>query len=332
MRKLIKLLLGAVLFLIVAYATLWGTLALWFKLPGPDIVVGFLVICFGLLGLGTLIAIFRPVRWRWLAIFAVALIAINGWWNTLVPPTDANWSPEVARQATGTIDGNILTLTNVRAFDWRTADDFDEKWETRSYDISQIETIDMFMSYWGGPSMAHFMLSFGFANGDYLTFSNEVRRQIGGSFSPIGDFFKANPIVIIAAEEQDVVGLRTNIRQERVQMFRLRARPEKHRELIEAYVAAANIIAQEPLWFNSVFTNCSRSAILLARYVGINLPLDYRIIVNGYFPDLLYEQGSLNTEVSLKDHYTLGAIDDRAIATGLNEGYSKAIREGVPVP
>lgn len=332
MRSLIRLLLFAVLFLLVAYATLWGTLALWFKLPGSDFVRGLAASCFGLFGIGTLIAVFRPVSWRWLAIFAVALIAINGWWNALVAPVDGNWSPEVARQATGTIDGDILTLTNVRAFEWRTVDDFDEEWVTRSYDLSQIETVDMFLSFWGGPSMAHFMLSFGFANGDYLTWSNEVRRRIGGSFSPVSDFFKAHPIVVIAAEEQDVVGLRSNIRQERVQLFRFGSQSEKKRELIEVYVAAANEIAEKPHWFNSVFTNCSRTAILFARHVGISIPMDYRVIVNGYFPELLYERGSLNTDVSLQELYSLGAINERAIAIGLNEDYSAAIRDGVPSP
>lgn len=332
MFRLLKWLFLLVLFPIVAYATLWGTLALWYKLPGPDLVGTIGAGCFGVFGIATLIAFFRPVRWRWLAVFAVALVGINMWWNTLVPPIDANWSPEVARQATGTIDGDILTLDNVRAFNWRTADDYDPQWVTKSYDLSQITSVDMFLSYWGGPSMAHFMLSFGFANGEYLTWSNEVRRQIGGSFSPVSDFFKAHPIVVIAAEEQDVVGLRSNIRKERVQIFPLRSKPENRRKLIEAYVAAANEIAQKPHWFNSVFTNCSRTAILLARHVGIKLPMDYRVIVNGYFPELLYERGSLNADVSLQELYELGVIDARAMAEGLTDNYSAAIREGVPTP
>lgn len=332
MLRLVRLLLLSALFFFVAYLVLWGTLALWFKLPVPDLIGGIVSACFGLLGIGTLIAFFWPVRWRWLSVFAVALIAVLVWWNTLVPPTDGNWSPEVARQATGTIDGDILTLKNVRSFNWRTADDFDENWVTRSYDLSQIETVDLFMSYWAGPSMAHFMLTYGFANGDYLTWSNEVRRQVGGSFSPVTDFFKANSIAVIAAEERDVVGLRSNIKNERVQIFRLRGTPENRRRLIEAYVAAANEVSERPHWFNSVFTNCSRTVVLLARHVGIALPIDYRVIVNGYFPDYLYERGSINTEISLEEIYRLGNITERAIAAGLTEAYSEAIREGVPSP
>lgn len=332
MFHVLRILSLCVLFLVTAYAVLWGTLALWYKLPGPGLVGGLAAAGFALLGLGTLVAFFKPLRWRWFTVFVVALIAVNIWWNTLVPPADANWSPEVSRQVTGVIDGDILTLTNVRDFQWRTAEDFDENWVTRSYDLSQIESVDLFMSYWGGPEMAHFMLSFGFADGEYLTWSNEVRRQIGGSFSPISDFFKAHPIVAIAAEEQDVVGLRSNIRKERVQLFRMRSKPENRRKLIETYVAAANEISERPHWFNSVFTNCSRSAILLARHVGITIPMDYRVIVNGYFPNYLYDIGVLNTDVSVEDLYRLGSVDSHAMDAGLTDNYSEMIREGVPAP
>lgn len=329
MFRLLTFLLLCVLFLLTAYATLWGTLALWYKLPGSHTVVAIVAGCFAAFGIATLIAFFKPVRWRWFTVFVVALIAVNIWWNTLVPPAEGDWVPEVAQQVTGNIEGDILTLHNVRAFNWRTLDDFDENWVTRTYDLSQMTSVDLFMSYWAGPEMAHFMFSFGFANGDYLTWSIEVRREKGGSFSPVADFFKAHTIAVIAAEERDVVGLRSNIKGERVQIFRGKAEPQDGR-LIRAYVEAANEIAEKPHWFNSVFTNCSRSVVLLARHVGIKIPMDYRIFVNGYFPNYLYDQGHLNTDVSIEELYLLGNITERALAEGLTENYSAAIREGVP--
>lgn len=332
MVRVLRWLSLSALFLVVCVCIAWGTLALWFKLPGPDVVRGLVAACFALLGLGTLVAFFSSTRWRWLLIFAITLSVLIGWWNTLVPPSEGNWSPEVARQVTGSIDGDTLTLTNMRDFRWRTSEDFDEAWVTRSYDLSQIETVDLFMSYWAGPEMAHLMISFGFANGDYLAWSNEVRRQVGGSFSPVADFFKANPIAIIASEERDAVGLRSNIQKARVQMFRLHSTPEARRDMIEVYVAAANELSKTPHWFNSLFTNCSRSVIMLARHVGIDIPADYRVLVNGYFPDYLYEHGAINTDVSLEDHYRLGNVSERALTVGLTDAYSNEIRMGVPAP
>ena len=199
MSRFVLILVVGLLLPVLAYSALWGSLALWFKLPMPDILRAVISGVFAVFGIGTLVATFTAARWRWLAAFSVALIGVNIWWNTLVPPSDGNWSPEVARQVTATIEGDILTLENMRAFEWRSVDDVTETWVTRSFDLSQIETVDLFMSYWGGPSMAHFMLSFGFADGQYLAWSNEVRRETGSSFSPVADFFKAHTISVIAS-------------------------------------------------------------------------------------------------------------------------------------
>ncbi|WP_223428759.1 lipoprotein N-acyltransferase Lnb domain-containing protein [Tateyamaria pelophila] len=332
MKKIARFILLFILFVAVAYATLWASMAFWFKLPGPDLVRWCVMIAFGLLGVGTLIAIFKTVRWRWLSVFAISMLAIVVWWNTLIPPVDGNWPADVSRQVTGTIDGDILTLHNVRAFNWRTAEDFTEKWVTRTYDLSTIDSADIFLSFWAGPSMAHFMLSFGFEDGRYVTFSNEVRRSIGGSFSPVADFFKANPIIMIASEEYDIVGLRSNVRKERVQLFRLKTDAAQRREYVEAYVSTVNELAEKPRWFNSAFTNCSSTAILLARHIGAQLPTDWRLLINGYMPEYLYERGALDTNVTLEELFLLGDVTERATAVGLNEGYSAAIREGVPAP
>ncbi|MGI1661733.1 DUF4105 domain-containing protein [Palleronia sp. KMU-117] len=332
MRGFLQGMARFLLALAVGYLTAWGAMALWFKLPGPDAIQWLVAAAFGALGLGTVVGIFTMARLRWLSVFALTAIVLLVWWNSLAPPSEGQWSPELARQVTGTIEGDVLTLENVRAFEWRSEEDFTEVWATRSYDISQIESVDLFMSYWGGRNMAHLMLSFGFANGDYLAWSIEVRRRSDDSFSPVADFFKAHPIAIVAAEERDVVGLRSNIQKASVRMFRLRVPPEGSRDLIEAYVAGANRLVEEPHWFNSVFTNCSRTAILLARYAGATLPADWRIIVNGYFPDYLYDQGALATDVSIEELYRLGDISERARSEGLTENYSQAIRDGVPTP
>ena len=320
------------LFLTVAYSTLWGSLAIWFKLPGPEPTKIAVAASFASFGVLTLAALFRSVRWRWLVMFGALFAVLLVWWNTLEPTVRDNWSPEVARQVTGEIEGDTLTLYNVRAFEWRSEDDFTAKWVTRTYDLAQIQSLDLYMSYWGGPAMAHLMLSFGFADGEYLTWSVEVRRSVGESFSPLSDFFKANSVSLIASEEKDVVGVRSNIRKEEVFLFRLKSDPMRRRKLLEGYVNGANRLSQNPEFFHSVFTNCSKTVIDLARTVGAALPTDWRIIVNGYFPEYLYELGVVSNELGYDEVRQLGNISQRARPFGLRDGFSEAIREGVPEP
>ncbi len=330
MKRLFRFIAITVLIVLLALLTVWGALALWFRLPLPDLARMAAAGGFGLFGLAVIWAQFGSGRVGALVVYALAFAGLLVWWSTIRPPATGDWAPEVARQVTGSIDGDILTLTDLRAFDWRGPDDFTESWQTRKFDLSQIETVDMLLSYWGNPDMAHFMLSFGFADGDYLAWSIEVRRQKGGGFSPIADFFKSNALVVVAAEEQDVVGLRTNIRGEDVQIFRLDVPPAEARRLIEDYVADANALAERPAFFNSITTNCTTAVFRMMRAGGDGIPFDWRMIVNGYLPDLAYERGALVAGVPLSELRARGKIDLRAQEQGLNDGYSQAIREGVP--
>ena len=148
--------------------------------------------------------------------FAVGVFSTAFWWSTIRAPDNADWAPDVARQVTGSVEGDRLTLTNVRDFAWLNGQDATERWVTRSYDLGKLRTLDLFLSYWAGPEMAHVILSFGFEDDAYLAWSIEVRRTRGGEFSPIADLFKSNPLIIVAADERDVVRVRSNLRGEDV--------------------------------------------------------------------------------------------------------------------
>ena len=86
------------------------------------------------------------------------------------------------------------------------------------------------------------LISFGFAEDDHVVFSVESGVRSRRSFSEIGGFFKEFELVVIAADERDIVRLRTNVRRERTYLFRLNFEPAVMRALFLAYVAEANAL------------------------------------------------------------------------------------------
>jgi hypothetical protein len=318
--------------LAILLATVWASLALRYRLPLGESTRTGIAILFALAGLAAAIALYTRFRLVALLAYAIMIAVVLTWWSTIRPAEHANWAPDVARQVTGEIDGDRLTLTNVRNFDWQNGEEATERWDTRSYDLGKIRSLDLFMSYWAGPEMAHVIFSFGFEGGDYLAWSVEVRRRKGGEFSPVADLFKSNPLVIVAADERDVVRVRSNRRGEDVQLYRMRTPPERARRLLAEYVEDANRLAVVPEFYNSITTNCTTTVVKMMRAVDAPVPLDWRLIVNGYLPDYAYAHGALDTRVPLSELKAASHIDERAHAADGAPDFSTRIRAGVPSP
>ncbi len=315
--------------LALLFTGLWGALAIWYRLvpapPSRDILVGgyLLLACAAVVCL-----ILR--RWRVVAIYTVCFMAVLGWWATLQPSNDRAWADDVARTPTGTIEGNRLVMRDVRNFVWRSDSDFEPRWETRSYDMNELIGADLFMSYWAGESIAHAIVSFGFADGQHLAFSIEIRKEKSETYSALAGFFRAYELSFIAADERDVVGVRTNVRHEDVRIYRLRMPPATARALLLEYVAGANDLAREPRFYNSLTTNCTTQIFHMVRALQPGLPLDYRVLLAGYVPDYIYDRGGLDTSLSFETLRDRSHIQGKANST--DPDFSRKIREGVPTP
>ena len=313
--------------LVLLLSGLWGALAIWFRLapaaPAREILAG------GLLLLAVVAIVCLALRrWRVVALYGVCFVAVFAWWMTLQPSNDRVWADDVARTASGTIEDDRLTMRNVRNFIWHSDSDFEPRWETRSYDLNALTGVDLFMSYWAGELIAHAIVSFGFADGQHLAFSIEIRKEKTESYSALAGFFRVYELSFIAADERDVVGVRTNVRGEDVRLYHLRVTPVQARALLLEYVAEANALADTPRFYNSLTTNCTTQIFHMVRTLQPSLPLDYRVLLAGYLPEYVYDLGRLDTNLPFEVLRDRSHIRGKADST--DPGFSKKIREGVP--
>jgi len=242
------------------------------------------------------------------------------------------WADDVAQLMSGTVDGSKVTLSNVRNFTWRTEQDHDIRWETRTYDLDHIASADAVLSYWGSQAIAHAMISFGFDDGRHVVFSVEIRKRRGQQYSAIGGFFKRFDMILTAADERDIIGVRTNVRGEDDYLYPLKMSKVAMRELFLSYVNAANQLVTTPAFYNTLTSNCTTIVYRMAKQMDPGLPYDVRLLITGYLPEYLYEIGALDQSVSVQELRRRGRVTDRAKASLPTDDFSKVIRVGLNGP
>lgn len=255
-----------------------------------------------------------------------------GWWLSLAPLNSRDWQPDVARMPDAEVSGDRLVIHDVRNCAYRTEFDYTCNWETREYSLSSLRAVDLFLTDWGAPLIAHVMVSFDFGNGKHLAFSIEARKQKGQSYSAVLGFFRQYGLIYLAADEQDVVRLRTNFRKgESVYLYRTRTTAHDGRSLLLAYVNWMNETKRHAHWYNALTENCDRSVVrfLAESRIGGVTWWDWRGFLNGRGDQMLFELGDLVTgDLNFEQLRRQALINPTAMKTDAGADFPAAIRNG----
>lgn len=308
--------------------TLWASAALYFdvRFRGLNIVFA----CLYVLGvIGIWIAVKRRLLACALTVACFGLVLT--WWLLLPPSNERQWQKDVTVLPYADIEGNRITIHNIRNCDYRTETDFDVRHYDKTFDLDKLRTADLYLVYWGSPNIAHTMVSFGFDGGDYVCISIETRKEIGESYSAIKGFFRQFELTYVVADERDLVRLRTNYRQgEDAYLYRIQATPEKARALFLVYIERINSLYRRPQWYNALTSNCTTNIRFHTKAMGNRAPFDWRIIVNGHGDEMLYERRRIDTTLPFAELKQRCLINPRAKAADQAKDFSRLIREGVP--
>jgi hypothetical protein len=249
------------------------------------------------------------------------------------PSNDRDWTPDQARLPWAEIAGRRVEVHNVRNARYRSTEDYDVAWEDRSYDLDRLRSawfvVEPFESQdWEGP--AHTLMSFGFAGGDYLAISVEIRKEKGEGFSPWKGLLRQYEVMYVVGDERDLIQLRTNHRRDPVYLYPVRAPRERIEQMFVSMLRRANHLRQEPEHYNTLTNTCTTNIVRhVNELVPGRVPWSYKVLLPGYSDELAYELGLIDTELpfhAAKRHFR---IDDDALRAAGQEDFSRRIRQGL---
>jgi hypothetical protein len=308
--------------------TVWTSAALYFDLPieplrAPAALLYFILVMLAL--------VFYRHSHRGLLIAVAGFIIVALWWFSLAPSNDLNWRSDDRATAYAEIAADQITIHNVRNCKYRSETDYTCTWETRSYDLSKLRGVDVFLTWWGSPWIAHPIASYDFGAQGHVAISIETRHAVGHEYSSIRGFFRQYMLIYTVSDERDVIRLRTNYRKgEEVYLFRTSVKPETARHIFVQYLQRANSLHQRPEWYNALTNNCTTNiAVSAAEAQRRPVRLDWRVLLNGKVDEMMYEHGTLSTGglsfPALKEQARVNAA---AEAAGDSSEFSKLIRQG----
>jgi hypothetical protein len=211
-RAIARLLLASLVGLLFAGMTLWASGALYYSATLASTAKQIVTLSFALLGVAGIVGLFARRLRRLVGAFLIAFVIVLAWWLRITPRNDRDWQPEVAVLPYADINGDLVTVHNIRNFDYRSETDFTPRYYDKTFALRKLDTADLIASYWMGDAIAHMMVSFGFAGQDYLTISIETRKERSESYSTLAGFFKQYELYYVVADPgqrlRAVAGLR----------------------------------------------------------------------------------------------------------------------------
>ena len=326
--KAIKFVGYAIAWIAAVVSTAWSFGALYFDFPVFPFHLAAAVLFVAII---LAAAIFIRGKIPKLAAIFSAFAIVLCWWFTQKPSNDLHWQPDVTETAWAEINGDEVTVHNVRNCDYHTETDFTPHWETRTVQLSHLTGMDLTIMYWGSPWMAHPIVSFRFADALPLCFSIETRKAVGQSYSALRGLYRQYTLIYVLADERDSIRVRSNYREgEDVYLYRTMASPEQARVRFLEYLKTLNSLHSHPRWYNAIATNCT-TCIREQRPTDQRMPWDWRILVNGKGDELLYERDLIASdglpfaELKRRSH-----INELARAADHDPDFSRRIRKGVP--
>lgn len=262
-----------------------------------------------------------------LGMFGIVLV----WFSCQTPRLDREWQPDVARAPRVSWNGDVVTIRDVRDFDWTSASAGNPRWTDRTLDASKLDSVWLALSYWdGNTAICHTMLSFGFTDGQHLAVSVEARKEVGEEYSAWRGFFHQFELLYVIAEERDVFGVRAAHRGEDLRLYELRLDAPERRRLFDDLLATAHSLGETPEWYGAMRRNCTTT---LQSHLDVALgrapQFHFDTLLNGDIDEVAWRRGKLTDERPFPEVRAAHRITDAARAAAGRPDFPRVVRESI---
>lgn len=264
---------------------------------------------------------FKTIVLFFLIFYAVLVV-------TQRPSHDRDWEVGMEELPHIVIKENDITIENFRDFNWHDDGNVDVVYEERTFNLDEMETVDVVISHFDDfEGLAHIFVSFGFVNGEHIIISFETRREKDEEFSPFLGMLRQFEIVYVVGSEEDIIGLRTDVRGERVYLYPTIATPEKAQELFLKLALDINDVYAKPRIYHTLTHNCTNEITRRVEDISdYNFPLTWKAIFPGYFDEVLVDMGLILNERSFEETKKQHKVDNDAVDR-YDPNFSRMLRE-----
>ena len=247
----------------------------------------------------------------------------------LIPSNDRNWSPDLAVLPRAELNGNQVTIRNIRNCTYRTAEDYDVAHYDKTFDLDKIRSLDfVVVPFLEMPSLAHIAVSFGFEGDEYVGVSVEIRKEEGEEYAPIKGVMRQFELMYVVADERDMIRLCTDQYLNGVYVYRANASPEVVRAMFVDVMHRVNDLAENPEFYNTFTNNCTTNIVRHINSLGTGtVPYDYRVLMPGYFDKLIYDLDMIEKDVSFERTKQNARVNRRVYEFADRPDFSAAIRQ-----
>lgn len=264
--------------------------------------------------------------------FTVAMllgILAAAWFSTL-PSNHRDWYPNQAVPAFAEIDGDTITIRNLRDFRYTEDEyDFTPGYDERTYSLQELDSLWFILSpfsRWNGP--AHTMLSFGFGD-EYVVVSIEARKEADEEYNALPGMLRQFELMYVIGDERDLIQLRTEQYGDDVYLYPVRMEKEHIQSLFLEMLNEANSLYEEPRFYHTFLDTCTNG---ISRHVNVatgrrTIPFSPKMLAPAFADKFLYDLELIDTELPSSEMREYFRINERATRFKDNEDFSVKIRK-----